>query len=443
MQLSKYIYTYIKNDENLVYIYSNKSKEIVKLSAKLYSRLKEMKLDLIDTRIIDTLIQKEILVEDDSKLVDEYLSEIRNSRDTLFLKVMTTEACNLKCVYCYQGQDKKNSYLTELIEDDLVKWAKKQIDSFGYKNISISFYGGEPLLNKTSMFRLMNKFNQMKEMYVNTEYSLVTNGILLDILIFEELVKNGLVKYSVSIDGYIDINDIRRPDKSGNGTYNKILTNLKNIHDKFPSIELSISTVLDKQNYNEYYKFLDDLKRNNIISNVIINCVPCKISVHSNEHFDKYSNVDQNIDDRVKLLKKVALDAKRRGITQKNAIGIPDGICKFSRNNYFVIDTLGYIYPCASVIGMEECIIGNVSDADNKTIYPFSYIKGKAYEDNECINCNFYPACAGGCRFEAYVETGSWDVKKCEKQYLNRLAEELLPVYLDKNEQEDKHEKTY
>ena len=69
---------------------------------------------------------------------------------TLYL----TENCNLKCSYCYEGDDKRKKILSS---DDL----KTAIDFIVQHNpegekLDLTFLGGEPLLNKKLIYECMD-----------------------------------------------------------------------------------------------------------------------------------------------------------------------------------------------------------------------------------------------------------------------------------------------
>ena len=60
---------------------------------------------------------------------------------TLYL----TDYCNFECSYCYEGNLKKPSFLTsEMLYQALNFIVRNNLDDY----ITLTFLGGEPLLNK-------------------------------------------------------------------------------------------------------------------------------------------------------------------------------------------------------------------------------------------------------------------------------------------------------
>lgn len=82
---------------------------------------------------------------------------------TLYL----TENCNLKCNYCYEGNDKRSKTLNN---QDLEKAISFIVQNNPQnENINLTFLGGEPLLNKDAIYLCMDiinhKWSQSKELF--------------------------------------------------------------------------------------------------------------------------------------------------------------------------------------------------------------------------------------------------------------------------------------
>ena len=126
-----------------------------------------------------------------------------------YVKLILTNNCNQSCNYCYQIKDKKR-----------MSWvyARKAIDYFVdncNEQPSISFYGGEPLLE----FELMQKcieysYAKFIKKDLTPKYLMTTNGSLLT----EEIIdfcKQYNLKITLSMDGDKNAHEIGR----GVGTF--------------------------------------------------------------------------------------------------------------------------------------------------------------------------------------------------------------------------------
>ncbi|CAG0961836.1 hypothetical protein BURK2_00782 [Burkholderiales bacterium] len=128
------------------------------------------------------------------------------------LQLLTTLRCNLKCTYCSEsvgdvvGSDGHVSYRFE----DLEAFIDKHLEG---KEVYVTFYGGEPTLNKAYMAQVMARYPQFR-------FQLQTNGTLLDALPSEVLAR--LSNILVSIDGGEIVTDGYR----GRGIYRQVMKNV-------------------------------------------------------------------------------------------------------------------------------------------------------------------------------------------------------------------------
>mgnify|MGYP003571326605 CR=1 FL=1 len=124
-----------------------------------------------------------------------------------------THKCNLKCPYCYLGENK--------IEEELLleEWIKviEQIPFYAF----ITLVGGEPLLRED--FCEILKYASKKTF---NKVHLVTNGVLLNDKIIDSIIENKLLLLSVSLDGWKEKHDKKR---QAEGIFNKITENLDNL----------------------------------------------------------------------------------------------------------------------------------------------------------------------------------------------------------------------
>lgn len=134
------------------------------------------------------------------------------------LQLLTTLKCNLKCTYCSLGVGDVLGSQTELRYDidQLAAFVDKQLAG---KEVYVTFYGGEPTLNRPMMEAVMRRFPGFR-------YQLQTNGTLLD-----DLPDWMLARFSnilVSIDGGEAITDGYR----GRGIWRQVIRNLDKVHER-------------------------------------------------------------------------------------------------------------------------------------------------------------------------------------------------------------------
>jgi len=90
------------------------------------------------------------------------------------IRIIMTNRCNFNCFFCHsEGLDSKESY-TESSAEEIVEYIKEAI-SIGYDDVT--FTGGEPLLRKKDLLRVIYI---LSEMDVPPSITVVSNGLLLD-----------------------------------------------------------------------------------------------------------------------------------------------------------------------------------------------------------------------------------------------------------------------
>lgn len=158
------------------------------------------------------------------------------------LQLLTTLKCNLKCSYCSLGVGEVLGSQTEL------KYDLDQLDRFiathlAGREVVVTFYGGEPTLNRPMMEAVMRRFPGFR-------YQLQTNGTLLDDL--PDWVLANLANILVSIDGGEATTDGYR----GRGIWRQVTRNLAKVRGRVGG---SITARVTWGNPDTSFDELDDL----------------------------------------------------------------------------------------------------------------------------------------------------------------------------------------
>lgn len=179
---------------------------------------------------------------------------IANSRHVVF---ETTENCNLRCKYC--GYNDIYSTFEERSKRELpFDKAKRFLDfmhdqwdsplNVSYnKQIAISFYGGEPLMNFSLIEKVVDYVSKWKLDNNYIVFSMTTNGTLLDKYI-DFLVKWDFSLF-VSIDGDKYHNSFRTY-ANGKESFEKVFANISLIQQKYPDYfqkKVSFNSVFHKR----------------------------------------------------------------------------------------------------------------------------------------------------------------------------------------------------
>lgn len=198
-----------------------------------------------------------------------------------------TDSCNLKCIYCingncYDGFDKtSNSNNIDVNSADILLKYILNIKSKNKAkgNITISFYGGEPLLNIDFIKHIVEVSEEIKaKNSIDINYSMTTNATLIHKHLSFFVEKN--FKILISLDGNEKNNAYRLFKNGSKNSFSKVIENIDLIQRKHPNYfknNISFNAVLHQRNsikevydfiYNRYQKIpsISELAPNNIQS---------------------------------------------------------------------------------------------------------------------------------------------------------------------------------
>lgn len=117
-----------------------------------------------------------------------------------------TSACNLHCIGCWAAEYGHTLNLSYKVMDKIVSQGKE---------VGCHFYlltGGEPLVRKADILKLCRK-------HPDCEFHAFTNGTLIDDDFCQEVVKVGNLSFSLSVEGFREVNDSRR----GPGVFDRVM----------------------------------------------------------------------------------------------------------------------------------------------------------------------------------------------------------------------------
>lgn len=133
-----------------------------------------------------------------------------------------TNSCNLKCKYCYE----KNK-INKVIDFNVIEKLLKERVNSKEKSTTISFFGGEPLLEKQLIYDTVTLGNNLtKKSKHQFIYSLTTNGTLIDDEFIKFCKKNNIA-VGISIDGNADVHNINRINNANKESFDEVLKNSK------------------------------------------------------------------------------------------------------------------------------------------------------------------------------------------------------------------------
>ncbi len=178
-----------------------------------------------------------------------------------------TDLCNLRCKYCgfgnlYQAynqrEGRKLSFLKakQIIDYLILLWREAYSPGTNYP-VTISFYGGEPMINMLFIKETIDYLKQIQNIGKCFNFSMTTNAMLLD-KNMDYLVKNNF-SLLISLDGNEYAHSYRE-DKFGINSFEQVFRNVKKLQTKYPdyfSENVMFNSVLhDRNNADSIYRFI-------------------------------------------------------------------------------------------------------------------------------------------------------------------------------------------
>jgi len=390
-------------------------------------------LNVSQKEIFNNMLASGYLVSDD---VDElkileynYLSS-KFVENNLALTIAPTLECNFACPYCYETP--KKGYMSESIQEAIVELVKKKVKNIN--SLSITWYGGEPVLGKDIIISLSERFIDLCEKNeVTYNAFIITNGYLLNqniIDTFKTLKING---YQITIDGPPEIHNKRRKFKNADiDTFSKIIENIKIL--KSRELDTHIRVNIDDQNKEHIEELLEILRKNNL-NDLSVNLghvrgdtgvgVNVKETLLSNKN---YADIDFK---NRELLKKYGFS---KGSTVEYYPRVKTNYCGADSMGAYVIDGQGFMYKCWNDIGEEVLTIGNILDIksgngfnDYRLKNNIDYMMWSPFEHEKCRECWILPICMGGCPYNGIRNDNNPECEKwkytIEEALLNKRKE--------------------
>jgi uncharacterized protein len=385
--------------ENAAYVFNGLSGALLRIPKAHYRLMKEYLAGDESTacppRLLVNLAEGLMLVLDDSDelmLLNERYQAGRDDSTIFCLTIVTSLGCNFNCSYCFE--EKHASIMKADIQERVIDLLCDRLPST--KNFSVSWYGGEPLLAKNSLFALSDEFiNHCDRADVAYNADITTNGYLLDEETCVQLHNRRVQHAQVTLDGPPEIHNRMRPLVNQKGTFWRIVENL---HHAVKYLEISIRVNLNKKNFPYTDALLQILANQGFVGKLSVypgqitqpNCmVPSPLSPNTSNFFTnaEFANAKQEF---------LAI-AQHYGFYKPSLPPPIDTPCTAVRVDEVIIGSKGELYKCWESVGDQNAVVGNVSDYQKINVKLRRWLNYNPFANPECRRCKVLPFCMGGC----------------------------------------------
>ena len=419
MYLSRYLKIYPHGQEpDYRLFFSTKKASIILLHESTLRSINDGDLSPSDE---NTLTELGFLVLDTNEEKEEmlgFIDGINEKKNRLNVVVVMNLDCNLDCRYCYEGGMKGKFYMSSGIANLLIDFIERNYISNG-KAVHLDFYGGEPLLSFELIKDISKRLkSSAEENGLSYTFGLVTNGTLLTGKIAADLASLGLNSAKVTIDGPKENHDRFRPFKTGSGSFDTIIRNIK---ETCSLIDIQIGGNYTRENYRDFPRLLNYLPEEGLS--------PEKLFVVK---FDPVTKTDGALPDFREGCESInetwlfeASIFLREEILKRgfHTPKILPSTCMIELNDDIVVNFDGTLHKCPGLIGREGFDVGDLKTGIK------DYRKShnlEMWKNQECLHCEYLPLCFGGCRYMKLLRDRRIDGVDCRKPYLDATLEALI-----------------
>jgi len=407
-------------------------------------------------QIITDLTKKGLLIHDssdDSKTYKSIYYRALNQYHIQHMYFLPTIKCNYQCKYCFvedEGRHQTSSFMNISTAEVTIRTFAKLTKESG--NASVTFYGGEPLLNKQTSFfalRLLRQLESEGEFKNGCRISLLTNGSLVDDEVISVLQETHPA-IGVSIDGPKHLHDAARVDEHGHGTFDVSLRGYKRLQDA--GLNPGISCTLNAINIDFIDEIVDfiicDLKPASMGFNLLLPQTsgkkPCSDLDHafaSQQLIKAFIRLREAGIYEDRLMRRVRPFLARQ-LHCKDCMGVGGQI---------VVKPDGHIGPCQAFLGVDDNkyfpidikhLASQGENISSASVYdePLFNEWRQRFPLNmdKCTDCLAISVCGGGCPYAAVITDGSiWEIdSRICHQAKNILEWMIWDTYKNMKEQQ-------
>jgi uncharacterized protein len=375
----------------------------------------------------------------DRQSIEQFFQEFREDRTELRVTLLTTMQCNFACDYCIQGDHGDyNKHAHKMSLETAARtadWIESRLGALESSRLVLTFFGGEPLLNLPVVYYLAERlWKSSQARGVTMLINIITNGLLLTREVVDRLKPCGLNGIKITLDGDRDAHDRMRPLRGGQGTFDRIIRNIRDVAD---DCKVSIGGNFDASSVESFPALLDFLKAQafsdklaKVVFKPIIapqpsapkNIIPLTAIGASGKPLNGACMTGAGgggsspcdtchfVEEKASFLRE---ETKRRGFPTID--GVHMGPCEIHRKHAYTIGPDGTLFSCPGFAGEQTQATGHIDDRKHE-MYAAARERFETLAAWEkCDDCSFIPVCAGGCSVASHNELGDMNTPTCHR----------------------------
>lgn len=356
------------------------------------------------------LLQNGFLV---SPEMDEYNSQknkyIRQSEreDIYFLTINPTMDCNFHCWYCYENHISQ-SIMSKEVFDSICKLIDNILRDEKIRQLSISFFGGEPLLyfDQVLMPLIEHASTSAGEFGKNVRFLITSNGYLLNDARISRLAGYPISDIQIPFDGNRKLHDLAKKSTDLRSSFEITASNVDSALKA--GLPITVRCNYTKENIDSFLDFLDifaDAPRDRLT-----------FSFHKIWQVEDDENLRKRFEHVSSIFSNAGFHVDGNDCSKE--------MCYADYVNSAVINYDGGVYKCTARKFDDKNKLGVLEDS-GRIIWNEKAYKhfGSKYHSIVCQDCLLFPICHQGCSQSALEQA---DKNICPFSYTAVDIEHLL-----------------
>lgn len=318
-----------------------------------------------------------------------------------------TNACNLRCPYCYVS--KSNEGMDETVGRAAVEAVIRSAVDHGFQAVKLKYAGGEASLNHRLMVALHAYAQALADQHgLRLDATLLSNGVALSPRLIEALKTYG-IRVMISLDGVGHQHDAQRPTVNGGPSFHFVERTVTRLTEEGHPPHLSITiTNRNLEGLADAVRFA--LERDLTFSLNLFRDNDCAASF-GDLRYEEQAMVSA-LDEAFGVIEELLPSWSVLGsILDRGQLLQPRQRSCGVGQDYVVIDQRGQVAKCHMEI---ERTIGDVFSDDPLQLVrqDETTAQNLAVEEKEgCRTCTWRYWCSGGCAVATFRATGRYDIK--------------------------------
>lgn len=346
--------------------------------------------------------------------IEKFMIPFTGNTDSLTFHIRITKKCNADCSYCSSFEPNAKDLMELEDLEKSMKFIKNFIIEKGLggsrKMVTVQYIGGELL---TVPFDYLQSFTNIVESYLSPLFENFRHGGQSNLIGSKLKINNLMNLFDGNLGTSIDNFTQQRTVAKSSDRYQKIFfTNLTHIKKNYGKIVPGIIVIDDKMRPYVHQEIANaNLKKTHLNLRPIFNGGVKVDNIESQTLTEVYSQVFDNwfLKQNIMIEPHFSLLQKRltKFTNKRNNLSSLSG-CAFQHNcsvSSLNLEPDGTLYVCQDMADSKHYPIGNalkgIIDEDI-----FSLLSSRTAKlNNDCLSCDYFNECQGGCMNEAIEQT--------------------------------------